>query len=132
MVAFYKQKTAYAMRIIDWSSDVCYSDLRADIIARLDQRRRVEARGNVDDAILDRAVARDEHDERLVRRQGHEGELLQPPLILGHEDEAGARRQTRPRRGRLPQRAFHPAAFGQARLDLRQVRPEEGRVGKEG
>src|SRR3546814_10388866 len=27
MFVFYKQKTAYNMRIIDWSSDVCSSDL---------------------------------------------------------------------------------------------------------
>src|SRR3546814_6032125 len=27
MVFFYKQKTAYALRISDWSSDVCSSDL---------------------------------------------------------------------------------------------------------
>src|SRR3546814_4537991 len=26
---FFKQKTAYEMRIMDWSSDVCSSDLRA-------------------------------------------------------------------------------------------------------
>src|SRR3546814_2938418 len=29
-VFFFKQKTAYEMRISDWSSDVCSSDLRAD------------------------------------------------------------------------------------------------------
>src|SRR3546814_4189229 len=29
---FFKQKTAYEMRISDWSSDVCSSDLRADRI----------------------------------------------------------------------------------------------------
>src|SRR3546814_12001401 len=29
MVFFFKQKTAYEMRISDWSSDVCSSDLRA-------------------------------------------------------------------------------------------------------
>src|SRR3546814_6633028 len=28
---FFKQKTAYEMRISDWSSDVCSSDLRADL-----------------------------------------------------------------------------------------------------
>ena len=27
---FFKQKTAYEMRISDWSSDVCSSDLRPD------------------------------------------------------------------------------------------------------
>src|SRR3546814_3478007 len=29
---FFKQKTAYEMRISDWSSDVCSSDLLADIL----------------------------------------------------------------------------------------------------
>src|SRR3546814_4943716 len=28
---FFKQKTAYEMRISDWSSDVCSSDLRGDV-----------------------------------------------------------------------------------------------------
>src|SRR3546814_5732182 len=28
---FFKQKTAYEMRISDWSSDVCSSDLRAGL-----------------------------------------------------------------------------------------------------
>src|SRR3546814_6155794 len=34
-VFFFKQKTAYEMRISDWSSDVCSSDLR-DLVARAD------------------------------------------------------------------------------------------------
>src|SRR3546814_4092468 len=32
---FFKQKTAYEMRISDWSSDVCSSDL-AELVAQLD------------------------------------------------------------------------------------------------
>src|SRR3546814_7197146 len=32
---FCKQKTAYEMRISDWSSDVCSSDLQADVGAEL-------------------------------------------------------------------------------------------------
>src|SRR3546814_14299919 len=32
---FFKQKTAYEMRISDWSSDVCSSDLQADTLTRL-------------------------------------------------------------------------------------------------
>src|SRR3546814_3840000 len=32
---FFKQKTAYEMRISDWSSDVCSSDLRRDEIAKV-------------------------------------------------------------------------------------------------
>src|SRR3546814_11548120 len=31
-VFFFKQKTAYEMRISDWSSDVCSSDLEADTL----------------------------------------------------------------------------------------------------
>src|SRR3546814_5037633 len=38
-VFFFKQKTAYEMRISDWSSDVCSSDLRARIRPRLPDRR---------------------------------------------------------------------------------------------
>src|SRR3546814_1140978 len=34
-VFFFKQKTAYEMRISDWSSDVCSSDLRVGIDAGL-------------------------------------------------------------------------------------------------
>src|SRR3546814_10251778 len=35
IIFFFKQKTAYEMRISDWSSDVCSSDLRdIDIFAR--------------------------------------------------------------------------------------------------
>src|SRR3546814_10337440 len=49
---FFKQKTAYEMRISDWSSDVCSSDLHLDPLdveiflleqAVMDQRRVVEA-----------------------------------------------------------------------------------------
>src|SRR3546814_9427760 len=34
-VFFFKQKTAYEMRISDWSSDVCSSDLRFPWVRRL-------------------------------------------------------------------------------------------------
>src|SRR3546814_14800245 len=39
---FFKQKTAYEMRISDWSSDVCSSDLRPGV---LDRRRKGIFRG---------------------------------------------------------------------------------------
>src|SRR3546814_2714868 len=41
---FFKQKTAYEMRISDWSSDVCSSDLRVGAFA-YDQRHVEAARG---------------------------------------------------------------------------------------
>src|SRR3546814_4294062 len=39
-VFFFKQKTAYEMRISDWSSDVCSSDLLPDIKLGLHQHQR--------------------------------------------------------------------------------------------
>src|SRR3546814_6187455 len=56
LVFFFKQKTAYEMRISDWSSDVCSSDLdrvlqRAVILERLHDlrdRRALLADGDVD------------------------------------------------------------------------------------
>src|SRR3546814_8021301 len=35
---FFKQKTAYEMRISDWSSDVCSSDLKKDATALVERR----------------------------------------------------------------------------------------------
>src|SRR3546814_2794824 len=38
---FFKQKTAYEMRISDWSSDVCSSDLIGEIMAERAQQQSV-------------------------------------------------------------------------------------------
>src|SRR3546814_4258552 len=38
VVVFFKQNTAYEMRISDWSSDVCASDLRVDQVLALAER----------------------------------------------------------------------------------------------
>src|SRR3546814_6045358 len=38
-VFFFKQKTAYELRISDWSSDVCSSDLNQPGARRVDDRR---------------------------------------------------------------------------------------------
>src|SRR3546814_2522053 len=54
---FFKQKTAYEMRISDWSSDLCSSDLTRDALARLriDGRRRLPDRAFDDLVLTDRA-----------------------------------------------------------------------------
>src|SRR3546814_8992133 len=57
---FFKQKTAYEMRIRDWSSDVCSSDLQ-DVLMEVWERTHVTAvcvTHDVDEAILlaDRVV----------------------------------------------------------------------------
>src|SRR3546814_13770517 len=44
MFLFFKQKTAYEVRISDWSSDVCSSDLR--VAAEAGDHRRVEGVGD--------------------------------------------------------------------------------------
>src|SRR3546814_10517435 len=57
-VFFFKQKTAYEMRISDWSSDVCSSDLGADPdAADQDVHRRRPARRRADDRRRHRAAA---------------------------------------------------------------------------
>src|SRR3546814_987839 len=43
LIFFFKQKTAYEMRISDWSSDVCSSDLPAEpFVQRHDLARRAD------------------------------------------------------------------------------------------
>src|SRR3546814_8798232 len=42
-VFFFKQKTAYELRISDWSSDVCSSDLEGEIAGPEAQRQVVDA-----------------------------------------------------------------------------------------
>src|SRR3546814_9987926 len=63
---FFKQKTAYEMRISDWSSDVCSSDLDVRVMLR-DNRVRydsVERRG--DNAIVARLATADAADKALA------------------------------------------------------------------
>src|SRR3546814_6045231 len=63
---FFKQKTAYELRISDWSSDVCSSDLRISR-QQVDARRRelLLLVGGVDDRAGDR-LAEQRSDERRV------------------------------------------------------------------
>src|SRR3546814_2374829 len=69
---FFKQKTAYEMRISDWSSDVCSSDLRRRIEPRLPQ-----------DAFLRRVA----DDHRRPRGLGGGGHVL---LVLDHRQPLAA------------------------------------------
>src|SRR3546814_794198 len=54
---FFKQKTAYEMRISDWSSDVCSSDLPEEIYQHPHSRVVAEFIGGMN--FLDAAVLRD-------------------------------------------------------------------------
>src|SRR3546814_17395703 len=102
---FFKQKTAYEMRISDWSSDVCSSDLRVDAA------RFVAARiGHVD-----QIIGRD-----LVIEHRAAGEPLEGDIMLGIRLEAG-------RAGIVIE-----AGIVERVLEIRgAIRSEERRVGKE-
>src|SRR3546814_1306505 len=63
---FFKQKTAYEMRISDWSSDVCSSDLRKE---RLRHLRRQDI---TDAALVDQMAGMDQ--EMPVRLEGRREE----------------------------------------------------------
>src|SRR3546814_13607491 len=70
---FFKQKTAYEMRISDWSSDVCSSDL--------DDRR--QRRGPVGVPCFENNVAGHCHCRVAQRREGREIGL---EIVIGRRD----------------------------------------------
>src|SRR3546814_16218629 len=99
VVFFFKQKTAYEMRISDWSSDVCSSDLAARLAAALeeavgDQRILANARhGAAGAAHADRPILEDRMIVAGAGRATHEGDVAAQPEELGSQagDEATAR-----------------------------------------
>src|SRR3546814_8940778 len=87
---FFKQKTAYEMRISDWSSDVCSSDLLLAVVvpeqsaAEDHGRREIAVRsGDLDGRIL---LAGELHCLDVVLQRGHshhrEGTGVEPILGL--------------------------------------------------
>src|SRR3546814_2263040 len=87
-VFFFKQKTAYEMRISDWSSDVCSSDL-----AELPVRGRASAVQHPEFGQHEGTTA-DRHDPAAARRQEAGGldqlgahELGGPHLAAGRSEE---------------------------------------------
>src|SRR3546814_7964410 len=116
-VCFFKQKTAYEMRISDWSSDVCSSDLRldgdcltctgrtiAENIQGCESRDREVIRpfgdplmekagylalsGNLFDlGILKSSVISDELRARYLARPGHEGVFEGREIVFDGSDD---------------------------------------------
>src|SRR3546814_10004857 len=66
---FFKQKTAYEMRISDWSSDVCSSDLFATPKVLDDLKRRGRNRGRCDIAQEAGAYLVERHGALMLRQQ---------------------------------------------------------------
>src|SRR3546814_1554593 len=89
---FFKQKTAYEMRISDWSSDVCSSDLTqagigaviliasAERCCHIDDPRPAHTGGTIDtqaDDCLIAAASCTAHDKRLLRYGDKRRALIQ-------------------------------------------------------
>src|SRR3546814_3919893 len=103
---FFKQKTAYEMRISDWSSDVCSSDLLARHGGRVDQpRRQGFATGRGADRKLDIAYGGDReggsrrHIDRRGRRIHEHARAAADPRTMerarAHIGRAAEQHQTR-------------------------------------
>src|SRR3546814_7783553 len=93
---FFKQKTAYEMRISDWSSDVCSSDL-APIDALRDIMDRDARRGPQRDRAADRRAA-----EQIVPQAQRQADPHRPhfsaqklPAQEKEQTERGDRKSTR-------------------------------------
>src|SRR3546814_7680139 len=69
----FKQKTAYEMRISDWSSDVCSSDLEAPADPLVLAARKID-RAGIDADQFTRAVADESVGERRFDRRRRCGE----------------------------------------------------------
>src|SRR3546814_13286239 len=70
---FFKQKTAYEMRISDWSSDVCSSDLRAPLPKKL-------GRSSTSRHVPTNPVGSFRRKNDRIPEQHHPGWLYPPPL----------------------------------------------------
>src|SRR3546814_1989228 len=81
-VFFFKQKTAYEMRISDWSSDVCSSDLQ--VVA---DRREAEAQ-----VIRRHRIARCLDDRRHRARLGRPEALAKLALDIAEPERSEERR----------------------------------------
>src|SRR3546814_10123307 len=89
---FYKQKTAYELRISDWSSDVCSSDLADARRLGLLGAKKLAPRGRVEEEIAHRDRRSDGRSMRPGRRRD---------VAFGLDDAAlGLRRGARNEIGR--------------------------------
>ena len=69
------------------------ADARVEIVGGLHQRRRRQPLRQRDDAVLDRLVLADQHDERLAGLQQDELDVLEAGNLLLGQHDAGAVRQ---------------------------------------
>src|SRR3546814_11401618 len=94
---FFKQKTAYEMRISDWSSDVCSSDLAEG------NDREVERGGVVDAVEIEEQRRGDADVEQQRAEQEAEGQRVGHHLAVA-QDERAVEQQGGQREGDAPRR----------------------------
>src|SRR3546814_4238957 len=90
---FFKQKTSYELRISDWSSDVCSSDLRG-IVDTTDSALYVRGGGNLADQTIDLDVEADAKDFSLLDIDApvhFEGKIRAPETSIGEIGRASCR-----------------------------------------
>src|SRR3546814_5885415 len=116
MFFFFKQKTAYEMRISDWSSDVCSSDLKAVedqqrgpvplgfAAKQLDDRAQPLVAQRLEDADIDDLVAQLASVEKIERGE----RLEQPFMAFGQQGDV--------KHPRAPRRARKGDLVGKYRL----------------
>src|SRR3546814_7414231 len=83
-ICFFKQKSAYAMRISDWSSDVCSSDLDAVVTAQQTPLERVREIGA--------ALGVQINGQQSAQLQRAVRALERPILPSGHSPRSAERR----------------------------------------
>ena len=93
-------------------------DVSVEEVRRLLQLRRGRAGRQLDDAVLDVAVLRDQHGQRLGRLELDELDVLERHLVLGGEHHAGAARHARQHLAGLGQHVLQRGAVAR-RPDLR-------------
>src|SRR3546814_1991655 len=138
MILFFKQKTAYEMRISDWSSDVCSSDLQTQPggVEKLDDRAVAHRQSGVSVITIKRTTERVGGDGRrqfahqLWRTHGNCRIGL--PLLFAEQiaEPAAQRRQITMQAGRLAPGtalAAEPVA-DQMRVDLFDACDMRGRA----
>src|SRR3546814_8059947 len=77
VVFCFKQKTAYEMRISDWSSDVCSSDLLAKLRIARQLAHRGAVRGQAVEAVIDAADRhRDHFAFELAQARGRQHQVV--------------------------------------------------------
>src|SRR3546814_13003578 len=129
-VLFFKQNTAYEMRVSDWSSDVCSSDLRQRPPTRAGRRNPDKNRETSSPTAVDTEKVRQRRSRSQARstRRAHEKQSDQEPdTCRGGSSEQPPPRQMEPDAGKQS----HRKCCGPSIALIAKERSEERRVGQE-